>query len=118
LAQLDNISHSEDIAMYMVHDEPAQGEFDMCKIVQNHLKLQQKKMMSCVNLKDYWVTKPFGFQRYFHPGDYISTITPDRLMMDVYPLSEGADDSDRIHWNLNDNPNWIQNKLDNNLIKY
>ncbi|HPT72326.1 MAG TPA: right-handed parallel beta-helix repeat-containing protein, partial [Candidatus Cloacimonadota bacterium] len=120
LAQLNapGMPHHEDIAMYMVHDEPAQGEFGMSKIVQDHLSLQGKKMMATVNLKDSWVIKPAGYQRYFHPGNYISTIVPDRLLMDAYPLGEGADESDRIHWNLNDNSNWIQNKIDNNLLVY
>ncbi len=117
--RLDNIDGLgfDNIAYYYTADEPYQGSFDTYKKLQTYMSERHKKIITA-NYEpsiDKATVKPnsLNLPSYYHPGLFLESASPERIMVDYYPLIERGD---LIDWNSNNGSNGIQNKIGSLLL--
>jgi hypothetical protein len=96
---------------HMSMDEPRAGQLQVYKNLKNHLNSlpQHPKIITATNLWDYDVYDPNGFKYHF-PKRFLYEATPDRIMVDVFPLQGN------IVWNGSNQT--VQTRIDRMIHYY
>ena len=113
-SQIDAIANydtNNNLLYLMGMDEPRAGQLQMYKHMQNHLNSinPPRKMVTAMWLKDYGIVMHDGTPYNYHKR-FLHEVNPDRIMVDVYPLTGN------IVWN--GGTQTVQSKIDNMLHYY
>jgi hypothetical protein len=102
---------SNNLLYLMSMDEPRAGQLQIYKHMQNHLNSinPTRKMVTATNLKDYGLIK-HDSTPYNYPKRFLYEATPDRIMVDVFPLKGN------IVWNGSSQT--VQSKIDSKIHYY
>ncbi|HPT73030.1 MAG TPA: hypothetical protein PLE74_12210, partial [Candidatus Cloacimonadota bacterium] len=114
LSQIESCNVStNNIAYYYTIDEPFRGTFDAFGKLQTYMLSQSnRKIITCIDMKDHDVVKPNPLPSFYQPELFIKEAMPERILIDNYPLQEWGTGSNLIQWNDNVNSGTgVQNKI-------